>query len=353
MNLYPTSALLVVLGLASPAAVFAQAAPTADIEAQHRQGMALRAAHNDQAARTLFEGLWTRTHEPRARARQALAEHALNLFAEAEAHLVEALSHQDDPWIRQSRTLLEPILQQSRAGQGISVLSVVCATPGAEIFVNGSSAGHPGDLVRVPPGRITFEVRSRGFATVSRSIELQPGATVHEEVTLVQATQAAANTQVTTGQTTGQTAGQTTGQTTGQTAGSGPALVIVAPPPPASSGGGLRTAAWVTGALAVAGGATAGIVFLVRTGPAAEWNGETCTATNPACLRARTRAEDLETPIIVAGVIGGVFAVTSTVLFIASALAPTPRSETTARTRISCAPGMGVGFTSLTCGGTF
>ncbi len=341
MKLHSTTAFIVVLSLANSATVFAQTAPSAAIEAQHRRGMALRAQRHDEEARTLFEHLWNRTHEPRARARQALAEHSLDMFAEAEAHLVEALSHQEDPWIRQSRSVLEPILQQARAGQGISVLNVVCATPGAEIFVNGRSAGHAGELLRVPPGRITFEVRSRGFTTVSRSIELQAGAILHEEVALVQTVQTVQA---------APTATNPQGPTR-ITAGT----VIVTPPPPASSGSGIRTVAWITAGFGVAGGIATGVFLVLQIAPAAHWNSHDCDSQSMECLAARDTALSWQPAEGIGIVVGGTFAVTSAVLFIVSALGPAPRREPTTRAQVSCSPGMGVGAgtASLSCNGTF
>lgn len=344
-----------VWGLASlvPAGVYAQRAPQAqDPEQQHRRGMELRAQHRDEEARRLFEGLWTRTHDPRALARMALAEHALEQFAQAETHLVEALSHTENEWIVQNATVLDPILQQCRSAQGISILEVRCAAEGAAVFINDRLAGRPGQLLRVPPGVVTFEVRASGFQSAARTVELRPGASVHEELTLTATptvsnnTTTATNTQTNTNQSTGNTGAANT-QNHGQSS------LIVTPPRTLNTGNStLRALAWGTagGAVAFAG---VGVLGQVLGAPAAErWNSDACV--NQSDVGNGTCAQDIATARTMGwlrgvGFVGaGVLAASSVVLFVVSR----PSAQEPRSVAFSCAPVVG-DQQGVQCAGAF
>ncbi len=321
----------------------AQTTPV-DVEEAHRQGMSLRAQHRDAEARVLFEDLWTRTHEPRARARQALAEHALGMGTETESHLVEALAFESDPWIVQNRLVLEPIVDEARARQGISLLNVACPTPGASVFVHGRAAGSVGTPLRLLPGSTTFEVRAPGFVSVTRTVVIVSGATVTETVALEpEGAAVVAPPSNSSGQV------QRTAQSTTRSVGS----LTPTPPPPSNA---MRVGGYIAGGLSGVA-LTLGFVGLYqqRTN-AGRWNnqasapdgcgleGEQPTST---CLGYQREANLWGNVAMGGFVAGGLLGATSVILLI---LAPS-RREATPLARTICGPG--VGLASVQCAGVF
>lgn len=320
------------------------------IETEHRRGMQLRAQHQDEQARTVFENLWNRTHEPRARARQALAEHAMGLEAECETHLLEALSFRDDAWIAQNRTLLEPIVQQSRAAQGIALLTVQCPTTGASVYIGETLTGPVGAPMRLPPGRVHFSVRAQGYATQSRVVELTAGAAHTEELTLLQSPTTASTTNAIQQQNSTPSGQSTTPASASATTAPITRMVNLSPPPaPASSA--MRAAAWGTAAGAVAFVATGAIAWGVGAGAASRWNNDSCLANGRTreqnCANDLSLAENMRVVSIGGWIGGGVLAVSSTLLFVLSR----PSAEERRSVQIRCVPS--VGSSSLVCAGVF
>jgi hypothetical protein len=342
--------------LAFSAATSAQTAPNdAQIEADHRRAIQLRAAHRDEEARVIFERLWQQTHEPRALARLALAEHALGLHPQSEAHLVEALSHQTDPWIAQNSSVLDPVLQQLRAAQGIAVLTIQCATPNAAVFINGRNAGSTQNSIRVAPGSITFEVRAAGFVSVSRTVELRAGATHSEELTLAPVPATTNTTTTTTAATTATTANtsaatmQSTQSSSGSTAHAPPTNTPVVAP--VSVG---RVLAWTTAGVGVALVATGAAAWVVGQPAANEWNGDGCVnqleVGDGPCQRSLSTARTMGWLRGVGFVGGGIAAVAATILFITSSQNPVPNRPQSTR-RLVCAPNLL--DSGLSCAGVF
>ncbi|MBL8677919.1 MAG: PEGA domain-containing protein [Myxococcales bacterium] len=337
-----TAPLALALCLAS-APVLAQSTPAHDptvdhsIEEEHRRAMALRSHHQDEAARAIFARLWERTHEPRARARQALAEHALGRHADAEAHLSEALAAQNDPWIAQNRTLLDPVLQQARAAQGISLLLVRCAQPGASVFINGASAGPAGTSIRVAPGRMTFELRATGFVTIARTVTIAPGATATEEIELATAasprpTAVATESVMTAGEQRLAESRLAAARATART---------------------YRTLAWTSAGVGGALLMTGAVAWAVGGGAATRFNSDACLSATQT--RAQNCPADLATAesmraLSAATLVGaGVLGATAAALFIV------PRSPEQVRrgAALGCAPGLSSDRVALFCAGVF
>ena len=342
------SLLFAALCATSPAA-FAQSAPPAQstldrtIEDEHRRGMALRAQHQDEAARAVFEALWTRTREPRARARQALAEQSLARYADAEAHLVEALSFARDPWIAQNRALLEPVLQQARAAQGIAILHVRCETADAGVVIGGSEVGSVGSTLRVPPGRVSFEVRAEGFASVSRTVELAPGSVVRVDVSLDRS----APDVIATARAAEQSAAPPERPIARPIAHPIVHPTVLTDLRPAPSP--LRPIAWVSAGLAVASASVGFVSLGLGSSAAARWNSDACLqgslTREQSCPADVATAESMR-PLSVAGLVGaGVFATASVALFIAAR----PAVESPRAVAVRCAPSLG----ALSCAGVF
>ena len=163
---------LLTLGLARAAH-----AQTADPEAEHQRGIALRNEHRDAEALEVFRGLYERTGEVRALARMALAEAALARWVDAETHLARALGTAD-AWVAQNRASLDVALATVR--QHVGSLSVHANVPAADVFVGGIRAGatpleRP---LRVPAGTMDVELRAPRYATARRTVTVRPGVEV-------------------------------------------------------------------------------------------------------------------------------------------------------------------------------
>ncbi|MFO0560864.1 MAG: PEGA domain-containing protein [Polyangiales bacterium] len=328
------------------------------IEDEHRRGMALRAQHRDEAARAVFEALWTRTHEPRARARQALAEQSLGRYAEAESHLAEALAHGQDPWIAQNRALLEPVLQQARAAQGVAILTVRCEPAHAGVVIGGTEVGSAGSTLRIAPGTVSFEVRAEGFASVTRTVELTPGSVARVDVALVRSEVAQGASALAASQSQRRDGDIEPRAPSALRAGARPTAVTSGPS--TSRGGGmasdlrpapspLRPLAWVSAGLAVASSGVALVGFAVGSSAAAQWNSDAClraTLTREqSCPNEITTAESMRAVSVAGFVAAGVFAAGAATLFVVGR----PGLERRERAGLRCAPSI----RSLVCTGEF
>lgn len=167
---------------AQPASPAAAQSPADDPEALMQRGVDLREAGRDEEALALFEQAWQRSQSPRARAQVALAEQALGRWADAEAHLMEALAAQRDPWIRRNRAALEGALRviQQRLGS----LEVRGSVPGARVEFNGRVVGTlpMPEPVRVLAGSVTLQVSAEGYYPVTREVMVAAGGTVRESI---------------------------------------------------------------------------------------------------------------------------------------------------------------------------
>lgn len=147
-----------------------------DIEAEHQRGMALREAHRDEEARSVFQTLYTMTHEPRALVRMALAEAAMGRWAEADEHLDIALLSARDPWIRSNR---RDILQNHElVRRHVGRVMILCATPGASVYTGGverASIPLPEPL-RFSEGENELEVRAPGHLPLRQLVTVRAGA---------------------------------------------------------------------------------------------------------------------------------------------------------------------------------
>jgi len=294
-----------------------------DVEAQHTRGNALRAGHRDAEALVVFRELWSRTHEPRALARMALAEAALGRWVEAEAHLDEALGHGTDGWIRQNRASLAQ--QRRLIGEHVGGLDVRCDVDSAEVWINAARvATLPAERpLRVPAGRVTFDVRAAGYEDLRRTIQVVPGGeATRAEVALTRAT--------------------ATTSADGARA-------------PLATGG-----PWVVvGIASLAGGAVGlgvGVAALVvRNGHVASFRDHGClldlysdvVQTRSAGCRSEYDAGTSWEPVITAGfVAGGVLAVAGAVMLLAA-----PRRVRESPTAFGCGPG--VATPGVFCEGRF
>jgi tetratricopeptide (TPR) repeat protein len=165
-------------------ATVAGSARASDSEDLIKQGLAERRKRNDREALELFK----RAHEigrgARSVAQMGFAEQALGMWADAERHLDEALSHDGDPWIKKNET----VLRKSKEMVGTHLGSIeVWGTPdGAQVLVNGSEVGvlPLKSALRVSVGTVPITVRASGYVEVSRVVEVAAGTMARERFEL-------------------------------------------------------------------------------------------------------------------------------------------------------------------------
>lgn len=147
-------------------------------------GIALRKAQDDRAARAAFSKAWSLGSSPEALAQLALAEQALGLWLEAHEHLRAALQRVEHAWIRHHRPTLEAALAEieSRLGR----LEVACNIAGAEVSLDGRVvASTPLDVpLYLLAGRSVIQVSGPGYFEVTRQVQIDAGALSRLDVTL-------------------------------------------------------------------------------------------------------------------------------------------------------------------------
>ncbi|MDO9017707.1 MAG: hypothetical protein Q8S73_11700 [Deltaproteobacteria bacterium] len=341
-------------------------AQTEGTSAQYERGVGLREQHRDEEALAVFRGVYETTHEARALAQVALAEGELGRLVDAEAHLVEALTHSDERWIRRNRRSLETALERLRTHLGS--LAVECATPGAELWISGQRvAGLPmARPLRVVSGTVTYEVRASGFATVSRSVQVPTAPVLQERVELQPQASAVAAAPVVAPPVEATPVATTAAATaaTPVVVATVPASAVSAPvqeraaAPLAPDGGGRRTLAWVgigASAALVAGGVVA---MVMREAAAGRYNVGGClgegvpveSEPTAACRDDRETVSTMQTLGVVGLVAGGALAVGSVVLMVTAPGRGGSRERATGM-RVVC--GGGPGTIGVACGGAF
>jgi hypothetical protein len=317
------AALVLLLLLIAPSA--AQAQRRVDLI---DQGVALREQGRDEEALALFERAYEQTHAARALAQIALAEQALGRFVEAEAHLADALSHDEDAFIRRNREPLEGALAEIR--ERVGDLSVVGGVPGAEVIIGGQAVGVlPLDApVRVVAGSVAVEVRATGHERFIDTVQVRGGGSATVEAELVALASRSERDEPVRGDGDG-------GQTPHDAGPGAPGWVVPV-------GAGLAGA----GLLGVAIGSG---LMVVREERAQQRL--TCSDTDPACRAAYGAGLDAEGGGIASYVIGGALVAggaTVLVLGLTGALGADTQTEGDAVT-LRCAPGL----LSLACAGRF
>ncbi|MBX3229937.1 MAG: hypothetical protein KIT84_26115 [Labilithrix sp.] len=172
------------LPLVAALLLFSGVARADDAEALIARGLELREKGRDEEALGLFRQAQLKSPSPRARAQVALAEQALGLWVLAETDLVAALAAESDPWIVKNKGALEGALVVIR--KHVGSLEVRGAER-ADVYIDGTKIGSGAGPYRVEAGRRVLEVRAPGKQPTSRAVELPPGGTARETVTLVAA----------------------------------------------------------------------------------------------------------------------------------------------------------------------
>jgi hypothetical protein len=152
-----------------------------------KRGVEDRNHQDDAAALELFRKAYAVRQSPRAEAQMGLAEMALGQWVEAEKHIDHSLSS-TDAWIRKNSAVLKESLAKVRKNLGS--LQVMGSPAGAEVIIEGERRGTlPMDQpIRVHIGDCRFDVRSPGFAPLSRVVQISVGALSRETVHLSELT---------------------------------------------------------------------------------------------------------------------------------------------------------------------
>ena len=148
-----------------------------------KQGVERRRAQDDAGALELFARAYQMNHSARAAAQMGLAETALGRWIDAEVHLDQALDA-PDAWTRKNRAALEGVRVNVRKQLGN--LQVLGNPSGAEVVIEGEVKGTlpMAKSVRVRVGECRFDVRAKGFASVSRVVRIAAGELTRETVRL-------------------------------------------------------------------------------------------------------------------------------------------------------------------------
>jgi hypothetical protein len=105
-------------------------------------------------------------------------------WADAEAHLRDALAQTGDPWLGRHRAQAEAWLAEAQSHVGRLLLTG--GVPGAEVLVGERVVATlpMTEAVVVPPGIASIEVRAPGRRSWRRALDVAGGATVREFVSL-------------------------------------------------------------------------------------------------------------------------------------------------------------------------
>jgi hypothetical protein len=198
-----SSAWKVALGLVFAAGIAgvttrAQAAGE-DVEAIFKKGTELRRQGRDADALVEFQKAARLQDSPRAWAQVALAEQALGLWLDANAHLGRALDKRDDTWIQKNESALEVAHRTIRTH--LCQVEVWGAPSGAQVVIDGKRAGSlPTVATWLEPGSVALEITAAGFVPLAKTLNLPEGGHVREHADLrrprvLAATPAAATTE--------------------------------------------------------------------------------------------------------------------------------------------------------------
>jgi hypothetical protein len=153
-------------------------------EARIEEAATASRAGDHARALGLLRALVSQERSGRHLAELGQAELAAARPIEAEEHLAEALTMTNERWVRHHRRGIEAALSAARAS--ISELRVTSNIDGAEVLVNGVVMGRiplPRAL-RIGIGRVTVEVRARGFRNATREVTVLSGEIAEAHVSL-------------------------------------------------------------------------------------------------------------------------------------------------------------------------
>jgi hypothetical protein len=167
------------------AVLCAYPAAAEDTAAIVKHGIELRVQGKDREALAEFERARAIKETPRIVAQIGLAEYALGLWLPSAEHLAAALKEERDPWIQKNRAALSKAA--AAVADHLGTVEVWGGPAGAEVVINGKHVGTLPSVpaVRVVAGTCSMLVTASGFEDLTRTIKVDPGQLVRENVQLV------------------------------------------------------------------------------------------------------------------------------------------------------------------------
>lgn len=155
-----------------------------------KRGMELRRKGQDAEALAEFQRAVRLEDSGRTWAQVALAEQALGLWIDANAHLEQALEHAQEPWVRKNRAALDGA--QRTIQSHLCQLEVWGGPAGATVLVDGKKIGTlPRATAWFDAGSAPLEIRAPGFVSAVKTLKLLEGARIREHADLKRAAAAA------------------------------------------------------------------------------------------------------------------------------------------------------------------
>lgn len=148
-----------------------------------KEGVELRKKGQHADALSKFQGAYELAHSARAAAQLGLCEAALEKWADADAHLAEALLS-SDVWIERNRQVLESTVATVRSH--LVNVEVAGNPPGVLVRVNGEAIGKlpTPQQVRVLPGQVEVVGTLSGHAEQRETRSGRAGQTLKFELSL-------------------------------------------------------------------------------------------------------------------------------------------------------------------------
>jgi hypothetical protein len=147
----------------------ARAAAAPD-EGLNDKGVELRRRGDDRGALEVFQKAYDLTHSPRASAQLGLVYQALGRWELAGPLIEKALQTPSDPWVKKYDTPLHDAFTLIK--QHLARIDLTGEPAGAEVIVNGVSAGHLplGGPLTVSVGTVDLQVRAPGYRDDIRKV---------------------------------------------------------------------------------------------------------------------------------------------------------------------------------------
>ena len=162
-----------------------------DVDAILKRGQDLRRKGRDADALVEFQRAVRIDDSGRAWAQVALAEQALGLWLDANAHLRRALERSQEPWVKKNRHALDGAQQTIQAH--LCELEVWGQPAGATVLVDGKPMGKlPSATGWFEEGSVPLEISAPGFVAASKRLRLTEGGRIREHVGLKPAPKAVA-----------------------------------------------------------------------------------------------------------------------------------------------------------------
>ena len=305
----------IVLLVSLPSAAIAQ-----DARALLEEGVSLRQDGRDEEALERFRQAYEADHSAEALAQVALAEQALGQLPEAEAHLREALSGDQDEFIARYQMVLEQALTE--IGTRLGSLTLIGGPDGAAVRIAGRVRGQLpfSEPLRVVGGSVHVEVQQDGFIPLLRDVEVPAEGQASLAVEMVPLPSAV------------------------------PAPEPEPSEPQAESGGEwpwtMTVGVIAAGAGVVALAIASGLMAVREQNAQARLN---CSDTNPACRDHFYAAVDFERAAVATFIAGGVLLAGGATLFTIGLTSPSADQPSAEQPSVACAP-TGLG---MACAGRF